>query len=347
MQYIISAEETFWTQFDEAVGCQHNGLDVVFDALENGSLLSKRSSRAKPSTIAYEHKKKLAVKKDSKEEDDFTTVSDTGHSDKETEHFSQDSTGKVKTRKAKTAVVTKIEKSEPIVDEDNVPQKLKSKGSVTHVCEFCASKYRSLAALKKHDCPAIICTYCRDKVYDDVDLLVEHVNAVHHACNEASCDYYCDSANGLKYHFTNDHNKMPKYPCSKCDRVFKSNITLANHVPKCKSVKSETTHFCQFCEELFASKADKDEHECSCSQKPHTETHCKLCGKVCSDLETLKQHLCNDHGQGFALCQFCHKGFKTADALQVHQNKCNESSSKEQESMSQKRKTRSSGPAHD
>lgn len=363
---VVSGEETFWSQFDEAVGCATTALDSLFDSAisvtpENvDSKSSKRLARVTTKANTYQHKKKLASKQHQDMFSDTPTTSvPVPHLD-ENERSPDDVAGKeTKTRtksdlseglqKAKISKkrksssdqdTVKVQESEDLADKQSPPDIPKK-----HICEFCRNEYKSAAALKKHDCKAIICLYCHDKVYEDVDLLVEHVNDEHHACNVEDCDYYCDSANGLKYHFVNEHDTMPKYPCGKCGRVMKSNQTLANHVKKCKAVKKEATYFCEYCEELFPNSDQKNEHEVLCTQNPKRQHPCKLCGEIFNGLDALKNHLCNDHGEDFALCQFCHKGFKTAEALKCHQKQCPAKTEvvDKDKTVRDKRKTRSSG----
>lgn len=211
-------------------------------------------------------------------------------------------------------------------------------------CNRCNEEFSSGRKLtdhaKSHEDSRLLCGYCKDLAFESFSSLVSHVENEHFVCHVGNCYIYISTANGLKYHSTHVHESLPNFKCAKCDRTFKTLQPKNKHERGCDAVKADddTTVIseemstsvnkeeavCSFCGEACKDELAKCSHEIWCDKNENKVMVCKLCDKLFKGKEKLKYHLTKGHNQGNFLCNFCHKGFQTLDALKEHYEKCSE-----------------------
>jgi len=156
----------------------------------------------------------------------------------------------------------------------------------------------------------------KENVYEDSELvdksLKKKTSGNRYARMEAK--FVCDRCNkrfrrknDLTTHITNVHLKV-KHPCTECDAVLSSTISLKQHIRMKHSGVSET-HVCNVCGKNFTHKQYLDKHLLT---HENTEKNfvCKECGKMFGYKGSLKKHVQEHHENFFRYtCEECGQTF--------------------------------------
>ncbi|XP_071445684.1 zinc finger protein OZF-like [Hetaerina americana] len=133
-----------------------------------------------------------------------------------------------------------------------------------------------------------VCKIC-NKVFEQKDLLKDHVMHVH-------------------------HNKVMQFKCDVCLEVFKRKEHLKSHIKLVHALKKK--HQCEFCSKNFPYLS---------KLKIHMSTHtgerpfqCALCLKGFAGKIHLQRHILTHTGEKPHMCEICSKGFALNSSLKRH-----------------------------
>ena len=131
------------------------------------------------------------------------------------------------------------------------------------------------------------------------------------------CNKSFNTRRGLHDHDRNIHAEpSEKYKCTKCDKLFKNNNLLYNHV---RYVHSEVRAFsCAICSKSFPLKQGVAVHIRTVHR---TSLDCAVCGKNCSDRESLAKHTNTHKHQNIFKCLKCDKKFGALRNLEAHSHR--------------------------
>lgn len=155
-----------------------------------------------------------------------------------------------------------------------------------------------------------------DKSYTSSSHLQRHIKCSHSiqsnsntvfACSYNSCGATFQTLWGLQRH---ENNHSTPFYCQKCNRYFRSTLSLNKHIKRHEIVANRK---CQFCGEDFSGKQKRDllRHE-----KIHSLFKCEFCDKMFSKLWEYQRHLIN-HESRFE-CAHCGATMKKKNSLRAH-----------------------------
>ncbi|XP_044737612.1 zinc finger protein 260-like isoform X3 [Chrysoperla carnea] len=154
-------------------------------------------------------------------------------------------------------------------------------------CEVCGKTVRRrnlrLHMLSHREYDNVTCRYC-EKSFMSPELLTEHVQVSHKKCLCDHCGLRLRS-NQLKKHLLT-HTKERPYACDKCDKTYRTNFQLKEHVSRVHL--NERNFVCTFCSQAFFDK------------------------------KILLKHVMRHTGEKPFKCQMCEKRFIQKVALDVH-----------------------------
>lgn len=155
------------------------------------------------------------------------------------------------------------------------------------------------------------------------DHMTKHKTDRPYQCDE--CDKAFKQERHLKDHVVRGHGKrrqyesndqITKYSCSECQRVFKAQNALVNHV---KTVHEGLRPFCcRFCDYAASNKSNLNIHERQhTGEKPY---FCDFCEYRAADRSSLKKHLLRHSGVKKFFCKLCQFGTIQSVNLAYHYN---------------------------
>ncbi|XP_037958208.1 transcription factor hamlet [Teleopsis dalmanni] len=172
----------------------------------------------------------------------------------------------------------------------------------------------------------IRCEVC-DKTFADIELLDDHLVAVHHfRKNEFSCELcaklYCHRPLLLK-HRALDHNDVRKYPCENCTKVFCDPSNLQRHIRN-RHIGARS-HACHECGKTFATSSGLKQHtHIHSSVKPF---QCEVCFKAYTQFSNLCRHKRMHADCRMQIkCNKCGQSFSTVTSLSKHKRFCDSTS---------------------
>ncbi|XP_045505859.1 zinc finger protein 98-like [Colias croceus] len=131
-----------------------------------------------------------------------------------------------------------------------------------YMCEVCGKLFSRRAAITTHKLihrPASLkcehCSYCTSLKSDLKKHMYTHSDVKHYKCKE--CPLSFKTASTLKHHVQVNHEKTPKYFCTKCDKGYYSMSRLQSHMDAHESIKR---HQCDVCRTLFAKRTYLTKH---------------------------------------------------------------------------------------
>ncbi|XP_033746013.1 uncharacterized protein LOC117331418 [Pecten maximus] len=194
----------------------------------------------------------------------------------------------------------------------------------TYICEICGKAYNGFRKLKRHIRETLhtdgnmqvtskfSCVVC-GKIFTENSLLKKHLKYHRNRkllnCGTCGKEFVYQSA--LDRHLETHLGTSSTLKCDKCDRTFKKKHFLENHVQNEHVLKS-----CYICDKEFPKG----------KLKYHLATHqenqkCDVCGKICSGLRGIKQHMKFHHalnGEKNFSCRICGKKFLVQRCLNRH-----------------------------
>ena len=210
--------------------------------------------------------------------------------------------------------------------------------------------------LKLHESKAFECIIC-SKQFSRKDNMLDHKRRMHDMERNQKCDQ-CDysafkkselkvhqvkvhtvqerlfqcghcgqdftSANNLKRHKFNVHEKWKHLKCEFCNASFRTPGRLSQHLnAKHVPSKSKIKEFkCHVCNKKYDSKENLRVHKFYIHEQ-YGRYKCDICEKVCSDLRALKKHIEAQHGAGkpkTVKCDVCEKEFSDVGDFKKHMN---------------------------
>lgn len=164
-------------------------------------------------------------------------------------------------------------------------------------CKQCDKNYATIAILNQHVrkshemINSIICDVCA-KVFSNKNNCEEHKRYVHNAdnlppvqCEE--CGQWMKNKMNLKKHVQRSHNKdNAVYTCDICGKVSKNKNALSSHKRKVHIL--ERKYKCNFCEKAFKEETLLKEHIAS-----HTGDRlysCEFCSLTCNSSANMLTH---------------------------------------------------------
>ena len=197
-----------------------------------------------------------------------------------------------------------------------------------HPCKVCGKKYVFPTDLRKHmklshlSSKLIPCTQC-EKKFQSERMLRQHIMLHHqipvekqHVCYD--CNLQFSGAKGLLSHMNNKHrDKLAerdrwKFPCEKCQRMFRSSKALEVHYQAHSNVRP---HECDQCGKRFKEARHLVEHT-----KRHGEGHhpCPKCDKKYVFERDLVKHMKTHSEVKEFVCPECGKAFIKNGDLNAH-----------------------------
>ena len=159
-----------------------------------------------------------------------------------------------------------------------------------------------------------------------------HIESVHNmilVSNEKNCES-CDASfqfqHQLESHMAKAHIEALK--CIICNKIFKSTVTLKNHVAavhvgKKKNPEGEKTFPCDICNITLATKPSKKRHLANVHgeifEQKDKNTKCKICKANFKFPFQLKSHIANVHEEKRPyVCELCGSSFGLQSSLWNH-----------------------------
>ena len=199
-------------------------------------------------------------------------------------------------------------------------------------CPHCAEEFHSKSDLKSHEIEheqagtitikQYLCTHC-NLYFSSQRGLLHHLNNKHKeqlkpeerwqfTCEE--CGRVCPSQEALRHH-KNLHKGKRIFPCSKCEKFFKS----AQHLREHEKRHGEPTLSCSICGWKFVLQVDLRKHERRHAMKKSLS--CTHCDKKFSTNGALNAHI-KRHTQSASsfVCTYCKLGFRSNLGLKYHLN---------------------------
>ncbi|XP_036330993.1 GPI ethanolamine phosphate transferase 2 isoform X2 [Rhagoletis pomonella] len=175
----------------------------------------------------------------------------------------------------------------------------------------------------------------RKKAYEEIAANLQHIYNVEFSHDEL---YYAISR--LKQHFYNLQQKkilnesltkdeqdfiarcnfLPQsdynLQCHICERILRSNATLQTHLLKVHNI-GELPHKCDYCEQRFAQRSIKREHQIRAHTKEF-EWFCPYCAKGFANRRDMEMHQMVHTGERKSICEHCGKGFRLKHQMTEH-----------------------------
>ncbi|XP_053965769.1 zinc finger protein 816-like [Anastrepha ludens] len=104
--------------------------------------------------------------------------------------------------------------------------------------------------------------------------------------------------------------------CQICDRILRSHSTLKTHLLKVHNI-GELPHKCSYCEQRFAQRNLKREHEVRAHTKEF-EWFCPFCAKGFANRRDMEIHQMVHTGERKNICEHCGKGFRLKHQMTEH-----------------------------
>ncbi|KAJ2941066.1 hypothetical protein O0L34_g13195 [Tuta absoluta] len=206
-------------------------------------------------------------------------------------------------------------------------------GLASFQCPKCEKTFKSNTRLRKHifdyhSARRVECKYCNVQ-YANRDTLKAHLMRKHPTevlCSIPAKKYICkecgmafESPSHLKIHSTKHSHKRDFY-CVECDKSFKTNHSLQQHLKTVSVHVTNQKYACLTCEKRFTTKAHVERHTRDVHIKA-ARYYCDQCGKEYRCKYKLAGHLQKHDGyerpRSF-ICTVCNKGFQTNRVLNVH-----------------------------
>ena len=165
------------------------------------------------------------------------------------------------------------------------------------------------------------CTEC-NKTYINKKGLRIHVENVHLKLKKYQCDQ-CPSVfasrQGFKYHMESEHENTD-YPCTKCDRIFKTIHCLKNHVLRHHEKRLDFK--CEHCGKDYPTLTEVNRHV----KVIHSNNvKCEICDKTCYNPKRLWLHKVLSHNADAWRCEKCPRKqravFQTQATYEKHMKK--------------------------
>jgi len=160
------------------------------------------------------------------------------------------------------------------------------------------------------------------------DEVLRHEVKVHNILERSfkcqNCDKDFTSANNMKRHKFDVHEKWKHHECQFCKASFRSPGRLSEHyAKKHMPSKSNMKSFkCDVCSKEFDNKEKMRLHKYHIHEQRGTYK-CDICEKICSDIRALKNHIDAQHGGGkpkTIKCDVCEKEFSDVGYFKKHMN---------------------------
>ena len=176
------------------------------------------------------------------------------------------------------------------------------KNEMTHEkevkCDSCNITYKKYSSLLRHN----------DQIHSDNPTF---------QCSQ--CSKRCGGKNELEKHMkTHDTESFFKSVCSFCEKKYKSEDSLNNHIKR--SHTKEKIHKCSSCPKKFPYESELKYHQASHETKPLEEyLDCDECPKKLKNKDTLNIHKLRHSGIKPYRCDFCEKKFRQSAHKRTHQ----------------------------
>jgi len=141
----------------------------------------------------------------------------------------------------------------------------------------------------------ILCGVCCES-FSSHAKLEEHMNGKHYGEKPHQCQF-CDQRfaykQGLDQHLRTVHDDTRNFSCPEqnCDKSFKTQTHLNNHLTSHKNTINDLLHqpqfSCQVCSEHFTRKDNMERHVAKCRPGPQS---CDDCGRIFQDNRSLNKH---------------------------------------------------------
>ncbi|XP_061730077.1 zinc finger protein 845-like [Cydia pomonella] len=185
-------------------------------------------------------------------------------------------------------------------------------------CTLCKKSFKTYKCWRDHDrwhrVDKFICDICGKKfLYRNAieAHMIDHAEFNKFICE--TCGRGFKRLFNLKCHVSNRHIKHAPVKCSHCDRTFKSDFTLQNHL---RFVNKEKPYSCPVCTKGFPSEVTLKNHLFWHSdERPFS---CELCAAKYKAKSQLKIHMRQHTGIMPFKCQHCDKSFASSNQLKVH-----------------------------
>ena len=144
--------------------------------------------------------------------------------------------------------------------------------------------------------------------------------ALHQRCAEKNCfcpqcDKVFDSQIKVIRHSV-VHKTVAKFPCDKCNKIFKSSRILQTHLSKVHNFHQVKRFQCSKCPKSFNFENHLKHHLNNHDIKTK-ELYCDQCDMICSNRSALNYHM-QKHLKSKYDCDQCPKSFKSEFGLKYH-----------------------------
>ena len=189
-----------------------------------------------------------------------------------------------------------------------------------YFCDWCPARFDNRSAARIHESThkgqETKCYIC-DKTYADRYSLRYHLRT-HGIGRQIRCEY-CNKSfskpSRLEAHVKSNHQNIRNYPCSVCEKAFKTQVHLENHF---RQHSGEKPFSCAVCGDSFRHKASLVTHQRSHEGlRPYC---CEVCGKTFREPSTLKAHKRVHTGDKPYKCLTCGKTFTQRAGLNYHKH---------------------------